>query len=73
MKKNIILFVTILILSTLASFFIYEYFDKEVKARSNLSNTYTKLSKDNVFKIIDIDTAINLVKEFSSISILFRY
>lgn len=63
MKKNIILFVTILILSTLASFFIYEYFDKEVKARSNLSNTYTKLSKDNVFKIIDIDTAINLVKK----------
>ena len=63
MKKNIILFVTILIASTLASFYIYEYFDKEVKSKTNLSTTYTKLPKENVFKIININEAINLVKK----------
>ena len=63
MKKNIILFITILLLSTLASFFIYEHFDKELKARSNLSTTYTKLPKNNVYKIININKAINLVKK----------
>ena len=63
MKKNIILFVTILIASTLASFYIYEYFDKEVKFKANLSTTYTKLSKENVFKVININEAINLVKK----------
>lgn len=63
MKKNIILFVTILIASTLASFYIYEYFDKEVKFKTNLSTTYTKLPKENVFKIININEAINLVKK----------
>ena len=63
MKKNIILFVTILIASTLASFYIYEYFDKEVKFKTNLSTTYTKLSKENVFKVININEAINLVKK----------
>lgn len=63
MKKNIILFVTILIASTLASFYIYEYFDKEVKFKTNLSTTYTKLPKENVFKVININEAINLVKK----------
>lgn len=63
MKKNIILFITVLILSTLASFFIYQHFDKELKLRSNLATTYTKLPKDNVYKIININKAINLVKE----------
>ena len=63
MKKNIILFITILLLSTLASFFIYEHFDKELKTRSNLSTTYTKLPKNNVYKIININKAINLVKK----------
>lgn len=63
MKKNIILFVTILIASTLASFYIYEYFDKEVKFKANLSTTYTKLPKENVFKVININEAINLVKK----------
>ncbi len=63
MKKNIILFVTILIASTLASFYIYEYFDKEVKSKTNLSTTYTKLPKENVFKVININEAINLVKK----------
>lgn len=63
MKKNIILFVTILIASTLVSFYIYEYFDKEVKFKTNLSTTYTKLPKENVFKVININEAINLVKK----------
>jgi len=63
MKKNIILFITILILSTLASFFIYEHFNKELKARNNLSTTYTKLDKKNVYKIININKAIKLVKQ----------
>lgn len=63
MKKNIILFVTILIASTLASFYIYEYFDKEIKFKTNLSTTYTKLPKENVFKVININEAINLVKK----------
>ena len=63
MKKNIILFVTILIASTLASFYIYEYFDKEVKFKTNLSTTYKKLPKENVFKVININEAINLVKK----------
>ena len=63
MKKNIILFVTILIASTLASFYIYEYFDKEVKFKTNISTTYTKLPKENVFKVININEAINLVKK----------
>ena len=63
MKKNIILFITILILSTLASFFIYEHFNKELKARNNLSTTYTKLNKKNVYKIININKAIKLVKQ----------
>ena len=63
MKKNIILFVTILIASTLASFYIYEYFDNEVKFKTNLSTTYTKLPKENVFKVININEAINLVKK----------
>lgn len=63
MKKNIILFITILILSTLASFFIYEHFNKELKARNNLSATYTKLDKKNVYKIININKAIKLVKQ----------
>ena len=63
MKKNIILFVTILIASTLASFYIYEYFDKKVKFKTNLSTTYTKLPKENVFKVININEAINLVKK----------
>ena len=63
MKKNIILFITILILSTLASFFIYEHFNKELKGRNNLSTTYTKLDKKNVYKIININKAIKLVKQ----------
>ena len=63
MKKNIILFITILILSTLASFFIYEHFNKELKARNSLSTTYTKLDKKNVYKIININKAIKLVKQ----------
>ena len=63
MKKNIILFITILLLSTLASFFIYEHFDKELKSRINLSTTYTKLPKNNVYKIININKAINSVKK----------
>ena len=66
MKKNIILFITILILSTLASFFIYEHFNKELKARNNLSTTYTKLDKKNVYKIININKAIKLVKQGNS-------